>query len=306
LVDAKPVSGLRSETDSIRASAVGPIGYLALFLAPIMAAYGAMRAGVAPSFATLACSALAAVALWALERARPARPAWSRSGPDVRVDALHLTVGGAIAGGLREAALRAGAATLAGRAGVWPQRWPLVVQVTLALVVIELVQYVAHRAMHERPWLWPLHAVHHSPRRLYWLNAFRNHPVDTALTVVLPLVAVVLLGASEPVIALAGLAVGVHGMLQHCNVRVREGALPWVFSAASLHRWHHDRDLSNAHGNYGGTLILWDILFGTRRAPSGDGPESLGLSDGEREIPERYLAQLAYPFVTLYARWWRP
>lgn len=137
--------------------------------------------------------------------------------------------------------------------------------------------------------------MHHSPQRLYWLNAFRNHPVDTLFTVVLPMMPLVFLGASEAVISIAGLAVGLHGMMQHANLCFREGGLTYVLSSASLHRWHHDRDLRHAQGNYGGTLILWDLLFGTRVAPSGEGTERIGLAD-DGPLREDYLAQLAYPF----------
>jgi sterol desaturase/sphingolipid hydroxylase (fatty acid hydroxylase superfamily) len=281
---------------------VGPVGYLALWLAPIGVAFVAMERGVAPELAALACTVLAAVVVWALERALPAHPAWSGPGPDVRVDAWHVGVGGAVAAGAREGVLRAAAATLGGGGTFWPSGWPLLLQIVLALVVLELGQYAAHRAMHELPWLWPLHAVHHSPRRLYWLNTFRNHPADTVLSVVMPLLPLVLLGASERVIALAGLAVGVHAMLQHANVLVREGPITWLLSSATLHRWHHDLDVGHAQANYGGTLILWDIVFGTRRAPGGE-PARLGLPDDDA-IAERYLAQLAHPFVVL-ARWWR-
>jgi predicted MFS family arabinose efflux permease len=30
------------------------------------------------------------------------------------------------------------------------------------------------------PVLWPIHAVHHSSHRLYWLNSARMHPLDAA------------------------------------------------------------------------------------------------------------------------------
>ncbi len=49
------------------------------------------------------------------------------------------------------------------------------------MIVSEFGSYWAHRLMHERPLLWRLHAVHHSAERLYWLNAGRFHPLDTAM-----------------------------------------------------------------------------------------------------------------------------
>jgi sterol desaturase/sphingolipid hydroxylase (fatty acid hydroxylase superfamily) len=46
---------------------------------------------------------------------------------------------------------------------LWPHSWPLLAQLPLAWVVVELFAYWPHRWLHEVPWLWRLHATHHSP-----------------------------------------------------------------------------------------------------------------------------------------------
>jgi Fatty acid hydroxylase len=55
------------------------------------------------------------------------------------------------------------------------------------------------------------------------------------------------------------------------------GALEWLFNTPSHHRVHHAVEPEYLDRNYGGTLILWDKLFGTF-APERDGaPRTYGL-----------------------------
>jgi sterol desaturase/sphingolipid hydroxylase (fatty acid hydroxylase superfamily) len=284
-----------------RAAALGPWSYLLVLLAPLAFAAVAIGCGIEPAVASLAATVGFALALVGLERWRPARRTWRGLGPDVPVDATHLGLGSTLVAGLQYAGIRIGVGVLAGHPGPWPSALPLMLQIVLALLVIELGQYVAHRSLHRVAWLWPFHAVHHSPRRLYWLNAFRAHPVDIVMTVVLPVMPLMLLGAGNDVLLGASLMTGVHALLQHTNVRFHEGALTYIFSSTTLHRWHHDRDLAHSEANYGSTLIVWDLVFRTRRAPPGEGPDVVGLAGGER-LAERYRAQLAYPFQALRRR----
>ena len=63
----------------------------------------------------------------------------------------------------------------------WVSNCPLWAQVVIALVVGDLGIYSIHRLAHTVPWLWRLHAVHHSAEEMDWLVAVRNHPFDLLL-----------------------------------------------------------------------------------------------------------------------------
>jgi len=86
-------------------------------------------------------------------------------------------------------------------AGIWPRDWPLGGQVVMLILASDFLRYWLHRAAHTFPLLWRLHAVHHAPERLYWLNVGRFHPVEKALQLLVETVPFALLGASETVIA---------------------------------------------------------------------------------------------------------
>lgn len=162
---------------------------------------------------------------------------------------------------------------------------PLACQLVLALLLSELPLYVLHRASHRSSGLlWRLHAIHHMPERVYTLNFARFHPLNVffnALATLLPLVA---LGTPPQVIFLVAVLQKTHGVLTHTNFDFRLGPLNWIFSMAELHRWHHVRDLRHADGNFGGMLIVWDVLFKTRKRPALSVAEQpLGIAQVEQQ-----------------------
>jgi sterol desaturase/sphingolipid hydroxylase (fatty acid hydroxylase superfamily) len=105
-----------------------------------------------------------------------------------------------------------------------------------------------------------------------------------------------LLGAGAPVLALVNVFSAVHGAFQHANVPVRLGPLNWIFSMTELHRWHHSPVPAESNHNYGGNLIVWDVIFGTRWLPADrEPPEVLGI-EALPAFPMGFWANLAAPF----------
>lgn len=274
--------------------------YPTVLLASLFAAWSLYRIGWRAAAVVALVNAVTALVVGILERSLPYRATWNRSHDDVKTDVLHLVFGMLPIPALFRAAtlgaLTAGAVFLAARVGrpLWPSHWPLAVQLLLALVVAEFGQYWVHRMSHERTALWRLHSVHHSVERLYWLNAGRFHPLDTLLQHAAEVAPLVLLGANEHVLALFTVFTSANGLLRHANIDMRMRALSWVLSTADLHRWHHSREVEESNANYGANLIVWDVIFGTRRVPAGDGPPVLGLN--APNFPRTFLAQLAAPF----------
>jgi len=236
------------------------------------------------------------------ERILPAHPEWNVSQGDVQTDLLHglvsmVALPQALELGLRLALLHVVVWSADFTGGtLWPTHWPLLAQLVPALIISQFFEYWAHRSLHEIPALWRFHATHHSPGRLYWLNAGRFHPVDSALLFTVALIPLVLLGAGAEVMLLYTLWVSMHGAFQHCNVRVRLGWLNYVFSMAELHRWHHSLKLEEANSNYGNNILLWDLVFGTVHYPKDrEASPEIGLSDLP-DFPKDYLGQVLSPW----------
>jgi sterol desaturase/sphingolipid hydroxylase (fatty acid hydroxylase superfamily) len=255
----------------------------------------------APIATTLAIGG-GVLAIVASEWVWPHERTWLRSHGDVTTDILHGSFSDYVCKQLVRAVTQGVSVLLAGMlatrfgGGLWPVAWPLVLQLALALLVVELAQYWLHRAEHHWDGLWRFHATHHSAPRLYWLNAARLHPVDAALLYLTSFTLLVVLGCPPIVIALFAVFDAVFGVIQHANIHLPLGPLSWVFSTPELHRWHHSRVLEEANANYGSNLIVWDLVFGSFFLPRDRRPPiDIGVADMPG-FPQDYWGQLVSPF----------
>jgi sterol desaturase/sphingolipid hydroxylase (fatty acid hydroxylase superfamily) len=158
-----------------------------------------------------------------------------------------------------------------------------------------LFGYWIHRAQHGLPMLWRLHAVHHSAPRVYWLNQARSHPLESLLDG-LSIVPLLVLGAPERTLLVFTAFSGMHLLLQHANIDLRMGPFNWLFSLSEAHRWHHSRTRGEADANFGGVLLVWDVVFRTYAIPRDrEPPADPGIAD-RPDFPTGYLGQLAAPF----------
>lgn len=252
----------------------------------------ALDRGFDPTLVTVVCSTMGLVLVALLERVLPYRIDWLRSHNDVLTDAAHLLLSVCVAGEAgRQLAL------LFVRIGwqVWPSGWPVTAQVLAAIAIADFGVYWLHRWQHSSTLGWRIHVVHHTAPRLYVLNASRVHPIDSALTALIGVAPLAVLGATPEILSVFAVVVGIHSALQHSNIDLRLGPLNWLLSSAEVHRWHHSRILSEANANYGQVLLIWDTLFGTRQDPLPGTPE-VGLTRGEPPLPESWFGQLLTPF----------
>ena len=177
------------------------------------------------------------------------------------------------------AALAEGATRLSALVGgsLWPTDANVWVQLALAVFVADFGHYWAHRALHDVPWLWRFHALHHRPDHLHSLNFFRMHPVEIAVKTLANVTPLVLLGAPREVLVLWSIVSGVAaGSVNHTNVDVRTGWLDGWLSTPATHRLHHSR-AAEERGNLGNVTLLYDRLFGTHRAPRDRRVDEVGL-----------------------------
>ena len=259
----------------------------------------AQWAGVHVTIASFS-AALAGAALVTLHEAMlPHRREWKPTVGDVGNDALFMLVVQVALPYLLSITLvvalgqwlrAAGVPTVA----IWPYDLSVFAQVALVMVLADLPRYWLHVAFHKLPALWRLHAVHHSPHRLYWMNVGRFHVGDKALQYCVDTLPFLLLAVAPEVLAGYFVFYAVNGFYQHSNCEVRLGPLNYLVSGPELHRWHHSVLPQESNSNYGNNLIVWDLLFGTRFLPKDRLVGPLGLPN--REYPLGFGAQLATPF----------
>jgi sterol desaturase/sphingolipid hydroxylase (fatty acid hydroxylase superfamily) len=180
--------------------------------------------------------------------------------------------------------------------GIWPEHLPVIVQGIIMVLIIDFFRYWLHRASHNINYLWRLHAVHHSPKKLYWLNVGRFHPIERSLQFLIDSFPFMLLGVKEEALAMYFLFFSVNGFFQHCNIYLKYGILNYVVSSAELHRWHHSRRMEESNSNYSNTTIIWDVIFGTRYLPNNREVGELGLVN--KNYPLGFADQMKTPFLS--------
>lgn len=177
----------------------------------------------------------------------------------------------------------------------WVQNLNFFVALFLIVLVADLVQYWTHRAYHEVPLLWRLHAVHHSAKSMDWLAGSRQHIVELLITRTLVLAPIYVLGFSKEVIDAYIVIVGFQAVFNHANVSVRLGPLRYVIVTANFHHWHHSQDDAAIDRNYAAHFAFLDHLFGTAVQSDRAWPERYGVKGDY--VPNGFWRQLTFPFV---------
>ena len=132
----------------------------------------------------------------------------------------------------------------------------------LNVVGVDFLYYLQHRAFHQIPWLWKMHAPHHySPVVNVWATS-RNALLTHFLFVYMLVNPVLGYLCDAPEAFFAGaMFTAALDLFRHSNVRLRLPALQGFFVLPKDHHRHHDSEKHFA--NYGANFIIWDRLFGT-------------------------------------------
>ncbi len=177
----------------------------------------------------------------------------------------------------------------------WVRDLPFVAAVLLILLVSDFVQYWTHRAYHEVPLLWRLHAVHHSAKSMDWLAGSRQHILELLITRTLVLAPIFVLGFSKEVIDTYIVIVGFQAVFNHANVSVRLGPLRYIIVTPNFHHWHHSQDQEALDRNYAAHFAFLDYLFGTAVKSTKLWPERYGVLGDY--VPNGFFKQLKFPFT---------
>lgn len=243
---------------------------------------------------------LGVVIITFLEHKFPYRKSWLPKTSDVRNDAAFMVVVQVILPRILSLFVAFTISKYIKNKGLtpaeyWPHHFLPIVQAFLMVLFADFFRYWFHRASHEWYSLWRLHAVHHSPHKLYWINVGRFHPIDKTLQFLFDSLPFIIVGVSEEVLAIYFVFYAINGFFQHCNIDLKLGFLNYIISGPELHRWHHSFIIEEANKNYGNNLIIWDLLFGTWFLPTDRAIKELGLKN--RQYPLDFANQMRTPFI---------
>jgi sterol desaturase/sphingolipid hydroxylase (fatty acid hydroxylase superfamily) len=152
-----------------------------------------------------------------------------------------------------------------------------------ACLLLDLLTYGVHRLMHSVPWLWRLHALHHSDISLDVSTTVRHHPVEAIFTAVVVGIGGAALGCSAIEVAVYGVLENVVQLLGHADIRLPgfvERAVRTVFVTPKFHRIHHSSRKFETDSNYGQVFAFWDRVLATHGGYANDerGEVEFGLT----------------------------
>ena len=144
--------------------------------------------------------------------------------------------------------------------------WPLWLEILLAILVLDFIIWAQHLITHKVPVLWRLHRVHHADVDMDVTTAIRFHPIEIALSMLIKIGAVYLLGPAALAVLLFEIILNGTAMFNHANIRLPlwfDAILRRVLVTPDMHRVHHSVHREEHDSNYGFALSIWDRVFGT-------------------------------------------
>jgi sterol desaturase/sphingolipid hydroxylase (fatty acid hydroxylase superfamily) len=149
---------------------------------------------------------------------------------------------------------------------------PFAAAFAIYFVAMDLGEYLFHRAQHTIPWLWKLHALHHSDPDMNATTTERHFWGDQFLKAVTIYPAAVLLIQPTPVVLLAYILVTQWNFVAHARLPWSFGQLSWALNSPAYHRRHHSSLPEHYNSNFAAILPIWDLLLGSYHVPQGNMP----------------------------------
>lgn len=176
-------------------------------------------------------------------------------------------------------------------------------EVILAVILLDLVIYLQHVLVHAVPLLWRLHRVHHADLDYDVTTGIRFHPIEIIFSMLIKFAAIAAIGPAVVAVILFEVLLNGMAMFNHGNVRLPEWLdriLRWVIVTPDMHRVHHSIEDDETNSNFGFNLSGWDRLFGTYRAQPRKGHLEMQIGIRHFDTPRQaswLQGLLAMPFI---------
>ena len=177
---------------------------------------------------------------------------------------------------------------------------PQPIEVLIAILIFDFAIWAQHLITHKVPFLWRLHRVHHADTDIDVTTAIRFHPLEIALSMILKVGLVYLIGPSAVAVILFEILLNGTAMFNHANIRLplwADRIVRLILVTPDMHRVHHSIHRHEHDSNYGFSLSLWDRLFGTYIAQPDAGHDDMQIGlEWQDERPTKLSWSLLLPF----------
>jgi sterol desaturase/sphingolipid hydroxylase (fatty acid hydroxylase superfamily) len=151
-------------------------------------------------------------------------------------------------------------------------------RITIAILLQDFCHYGQHWVHHKVPWLWNLHAVHHSQKELNFFTDFRYHVLEYVLREVFLVVPFLIFAVDPKAFVFYSVARRWYTHFYHANIRTNLGPLRYILVTPQSHRVHHSFASRHWDKNFGSVFVFWDFLFNTQYKGWEEYPET-GIPD---------------------------
>ena len=170
----------------------------------------------------------------------------------------------------------------------------------LVILIFDFAIWFQHLITHKIPVLWRLHRVHHADRDMDVTTAIRFHPVEIALSMLLKIGLVYLLGPAAWAIVAFEVVLNGTAMFNHANIALPQkidAVVRKVLVTPDMHRVHHSSIRAEHDSNYGFSLSIWDRLFRTYIAQPTAGHDDMEIGlEWQDDRPAKLGWNLLLPF----------
>ncbi|MBL0226487.1 MAG: sterol desaturase family protein [Geobacteraceae bacterium] len=168
-------------------------------------------------------------------------------------------------------------------------------KIILAILALDLVIYLQHRAFHRIPFFWRFHRMHHTDLDIDVSSGNRFHPVEILFSLLIKIGTVAVLGAPAIAVLIFEVLLNATSLFNHGNLRISEAVDRWlrlILVTPDMHRVHHSVIPRETDSNFSFNLPWWDRILGTYR----DQPQHghIGMTIGLKEFRDAGRLGIGY------------
>lgn len=153
------------------------------------------------------------------------------------------------------------------------------------MLVIGFFEYWLHRALHDVPALWRLHAIHHQIEDMNAARSYSHWAQDALYLAVITIPLVFLIESPQQHVALLTTFYLVSNYYMHTDNPAASfpPAMRHILADNIYHHYHHSRAVEHWGRNYCSFFSFYDRLFGTQHMPEDETFHPTGI-EGYRPI----------------------
>jgi sterol desaturase/sphingolipid hydroxylase (fatty acid hydroxylase superfamily) len=151
---------------------------------------------------------------------------------------------------------------------VHAEKLPWGIGFALFFLVMDLSEYLFHRAQHAIPWLWKLHALHHSDPDMNATTTERHFWGDALIKALTIRPAAALLVHPSTGMLFVYVLCSLWNYVAHSRLRISFGRFSWALNSPAYHRRHHSALPEHHNSNFAALLPIWDVLLSSYCVPS--------------------------------------